>query len=442
MQSKREDRGYELTLLPPLESLIPSDYPLRRLNQVLDLSFVHEAVRDRYCQDNGRPSIDPEVILRLFLLQAIAGIGHVRQLLREVQVNLAYRWFIGYAVDEKLPDHSTLSKALDRFGDEVFDELFARSIAQCQQSGLLEGKVLHIDATTIRADLDRDRVGKPDSPDPDARYGHFPDGKRHPGYKQHTVADDKSRVVVGLSVTPANGSEHNEAVSVLDEALERLERPPQAVCGDKAYGSGRNFEEFKQRGVRLVSPPLKPQTYTGDRYYSIEAFAYDEARDVFVCPHGKELKHVRTAPERGRRVYRALRADCRQCPLKSQCTAGKQRHLKVGPHHAGLVKLRTDSKTESFKKLYASRAPNIEGVFAEAKQWHSLGRAWRRGLTKMRVQCLLIAAVLNFKRLAAAQRPLSSLFTLLQALWRAILGPHRAITDSHGKLRFLHFQLR
>ncbi|MFH2056957.1 MAG: transposase, partial [bacterium] len=92
MQSKREDFGYELTLLPPLESLIPADYPLRRLDQVLDLSFVHEAVRDRYCQDNGRPSIDPEVILRLFLLQAIAGIAHVRQLLREVQVNLAYRW--------------------------------------------------------------------------------------------------------------------------------------------------------------------------------------------------------------------------------------------------------------------------------------------------------------------------------------------------------------
>lgn len=436
MQSKREDFGYEMTLLPSLESLIPADYPLRRLHQVLDLSFVHEAVRDRYCQDNGRPSIDPEVILRLFLLQAIAGIAHVRQLLREVQVNLAYRWFIGYRADEKLPDHSTLSKALDRFGDEVFNELFARSITQCQKSGLLEGKVLHIDATTIRADLDRNRVGKTDSPDPDARYGHFPDGKLRPGYKQHTVADDKSRVVVGLSVTPANGSEHDEAVAVLDEVIERLERPPEAVCGDTAYASGKNYDELEERGVRLVSPPAAPRTYTGDKYFSIEAFEYDEDRDVFTCPHGKQLKHVRTEPERGRRIYRALRADCRQCPLKSQCTAGKQRHLKVGPHHAGLVKLRTDSKTESFKKLYASRAPNIEGVFAEAKQWHSLGRAWRRGLLKMRVQCLLVAAVLNFKRLAATNRPFSSILALLKTLWRTILGFHRAITASNGNLRF------
>jgi transposase len=129
MQTRREQLGYEMTLLPSLEVLVPADYRLRKLNRVLDLSFVHEVVRDRYCQDNGRPSIDPEVILRLFMLQAIEGIRSVRELMNEVQVNFAYRWFIGYRVDEPLPDHSTLSRALDRFGDDVFDALFQRSIA-------------------------------------------------------------------------------------------------------------------------------------------------------------------------------------------------------------------------------------------------------------------------------------------------------------------------
>ncbi len=171
------------------------------------MSFVHEAVRGRYCQDNGWPSIDPEVVIRLFLLQAIEGISHVRELMRQVHVNLAYRWFIGYDLDEELPDHPTLSRALDRFGDEVFDELFKRSISQCKSRGLIEGRVLHLDATTIRADIDRDRVGKADSPDPDARYGHFPDGRRLPGYKQQTVVDNQSRVVVGVSVAPANQAE-------------------------------------------------------------------------------------------------------------------------------------------------------------------------------------------------------------------------------------------
>ena len=163
MQTKRDNRQQRMVLLPPLEEYVPSDHRLKRLTRVLDLSFVHEAVRERYCQNNGRGSVDPEVILRLFLLQAIENIREVRELMRQVHVNLAYRWFIGYELDEKLPDHSTLSKALDRFGDEVFNELFRRRIAQCRKSGLIAGKVLHVDATTIRADLDKNKVNQPES---------------------------------------------------------------------------------------------------------------------------------------------------------------------------------------------------------------------------------------------------------------------------------------
>jgi len=429
MQTKRDRQRIEMTLLPPLESLIPEDHYLRRLEKVLDLSFIHESVRDRYCQDNGRPSIDPEVVIRLFLIQAMDGIAHVRELMRQVQVNLAYRWFIGYRLDEKLPDHSTLSKALDRFGDEVFNELFERSIAKCRESGLIEGRVLHVDATTIRADLHRDRVGQPDSPDPDARYGHFPDGRTKPGYKQHTVADDGSRVVMGITVTPADRHEHNEAAPLVDKASKHLESPPEAVCADAAYASGRNYHDFKERGIRLVSPPPKARNGTGDRHYTIEAFVYDERRNVFICPHGKILKHVRTERQRGRRIYRGLRTDCRDCPLKPMCTGGVQRYLKVSVHHSALIKLRADSRTADFQRLYAKRAPSIEGVFAEAKQWHGLGRAWRRGLAKTRVQCLLVSAVLNLKRLMGVFCLLWSRNVacggLLSRIWRAVASSIR-----------------
>ena len=222
MQTKREKLDYGMMLLPSLEQFVPKDHYLRRLDRVVDLSFVHEAVRDRYCQDNGRPSVDPEVVIRLFLLQAIEGIASVRKLMQRVHVDLAYRWFIGYRVDEKLPDHSTLSKALDRFGDEVFNELFVRSVSQCQQSGLIEGKVLHVDATTIRADLDVNRVNKSDSPDKDARFGRFPDGKTQPGYKKHTVADGTNRVVVGVSVTPANSSDDRTMCKMVDDVVDCL----------------------------------------------------------------------------------------------------------------------------------------------------------------------------------------------------------------------------
>jgi len=388
-----------MMLLPSLEEFIPQDHYLRKLNRVLDLSFVHDSVSDKYCQNNGRPSVDPEVVLRLFLLQAIEGISSVRRLMQHVHVDLAYRWFIGYRVDERLPDHSTLSRALDRFGDEVFNELFVRSVSQCQQSGLIDGKVLHLDATTIRADLDANRVDKPDSSDKDARFGKFPGKRTAPGYKQHTVADGKARVVLGLSVTPADRHEDGEAVGLVDDAITRLDRPPKAVCADAAYGSGSNAAAMESRGIRFVSPPRKAFNYSGDKLYTVEDFGYNESEDYFVCPAGRPLKYVYTEKKRGRRIYQAQRSNCRNCPLRSECTKAERRSVKVSPDHAAMVRLRADSKTDSFKQLYRSRAPVIEGVFAEGKQWHGLRRAWRRGLSKMRVQSLLIAAVINLKRL-------------------------------------------
>jgi transposase len=410
MQTKREHLQQEMMLLPPMETHIPKDHPLYRLNRILDLSFVHDEVRDRYCQDNGRPSIDPEVLVRLFLIQAMGGIPHVRELMRQVQVNLAYRWFIGYRLDEKLPDHSTLSRALERFGDDLFNELFERSIAQCKKSGLIEGRVLHVDATMIRADLDSGRVVKTDSSlresssksDCDARIGRFPDGKKRPGYKQQTVADGRSRVILGLSLMPADRHEHDGAVKVVDEAVGRIKIKPEAVCADGAYGSGPNRAAFEDRGIRLVSPPRKPVTYTSGDYFTVEDFKYDEWQDEFECPAGKKLPFIGIDKKRpDRKKYRCLRTECRVCSLKDRCTAAPQRQLKVGINHAALVRLRADSQTESFRKLYRSRAPVIEGVFGEAKQWHGLGRAWRRGLSKVLVQSLLVATVINLKRLAA-----------------------------------------
>ena len=404
-------------LLPPLESFIPHDHYLYKLNRILDLKFVHEAVRDRYCQDNGRPSIDPEVIIRLFLIQAMDGIPHVRELMRQVQVNLAYRWFIGYDLDEPLPDHSTLSKTLSRFGDDVFNELFQQSIARCQASGLVEGRVLHVDATTIRADLDRERVNKPDSSDPDARFGRFPRQKYEPGYKQHTVADGKARVVLGVSVTPADRHEHDEAVPIVDEALKRLKELPEAVCADAAYASGKNASAMESRGIRLVSPPPKVRPHTGDAYFTVKEFEYDEGTDEFVCPAGKRLHYVGSEKARpNRRRYQASVTVCRNCELKARCTRAAKREVTKSRYHAAMVRLRADSKTESFRRLYRARAPVIEGVFAEAKQWHSLGRAWRRGLSKMRVQCLLVAAIINFKRLMMTSVPLLALFFAFRSL--------------------------
>ena len=436
MQTRRAKLGYEMMLLPSLESFIPADHRLRKLDRVLDLSFIHDAVRDRYCQDNGRPSVDPEVVVRLFLLQAIAGIRSVRELMNEVHVNLAYRWFIGYGVEEALPDHSTLSKALDRLGDEVFDRLFHQSIAQCRESGLLEGRVLHVDATTIRADLDRDRVGTPDSPDPEARFGKFPGKHTAPGYKQHTVVDHASRVIVDVSVTPADCHEHNGAVAAVDRAVTHVGQAPEAVCADAAYASGHNRAEMEQRGIRLVSPPPEARDCTGRGHYTTADFAYDEQRDEFTCPAGQTLRCVGAVKQRpSQRRYRALRSACGVCPLKSRCTTAPQRTLKVSVHHAALVRLRADSRTASFRALYRARSHVIEGVFAEAKLWHRLGRAWRRGLSNMLIQSLLIATVLNCKRLfdvPGRRLAVAQAIAAVRSALRRILGVDGIIRCQHA----------
>jgi hypothetical protein len=207
--------------------------------------------------------------------------------------------------------------------------------------------------------------------------------------------------------------------AVVDEATARLGKVPEAVCADSAYGTGENRAALDARGIRLVSPPRKPLTYTGTGYFSVEQFTYDVQRDVFICPMGATLSYVGGVIGRPtQRRYAASRRACRGCAKKSACTRASRRQIKVSRYHAALVQLRADSRTESFSTLYRRRAPVVEGVFGEAKQWHGLRRAWRRGLSKMKVQCLLVAAVLNFKRLMAV---LLAIFNLpkdtIQLIW-------------------------
>ncbi len=429
-----------MMLVPSLESFIPAHHRLRKLDAVLDLSFIHDAVRHLYCQDNGRGSVDPEVVLRLFILQAIQNIRSVRELMDEVAVNLACRWFIGYSLEETLPDHSTLSKALDRFGDEIFDALFQRSIAQCQASGLMEGRVLHLDATLIRADLDKDKAERPGCSDPEARFGRT---KGAPGYKQQTVADGKARVVVAVDVMPANEHDTERAVATVDQAIARTGRRPEVVCADSAYANGPNAAAMEARDVRLVSPPRRiTRTGKDDDPLTPYDFVYDAARDVYVCPAQQTLVCIGTKTTKNRRRYRAPKDVCTVCPLRSRCTKSKRRVLDISPHHDALKRLREDAETDSFRELYRMRGAVIEGVFGEAKQWHGLRRAARRGLANMLIQSLLVAAVLNFKRLMAAQHLATDSIPTITTLWTIIKAAInragytlQAITQIHWLIR-------
>jgi transposase len=137
----------------PLRDLVPDDHILKRVDRVLDLSWLHKEVSDSYCLDNGRPSIDPEAALRLMLAGYLEGIVHDRKLMRRTQTDIAIRWFAGYRLHERLPDHSSLTRIRQRWGEERFGRIFKRTVGVCVKAGLVDGERVHVDATLIRADV-------------------------------------------------------------------------------------------------------------------------------------------------------------------------------------------------------------------------------------------------------------------------------------------------
>jgi transposase len=150
----------QLFVYTDIESLIPETYLLRKINRILDLSFIREVTKSYYSDDNGPPSIDPEMFFRMQVISYLYGIDSDRQLCEEIQVSLAYRWFLGLNLEDEVPDHSSLTRIRDRYGEEVFKEVFERIVEQCQKKGLVEGKKVIADATLIKADASLDSMAK------------------------------------------------------------------------------------------------------------------------------------------------------------------------------------------------------------------------------------------------------------------------------------------
>ena len=158
MLGRKERSQLELFISGSLRQLIPDDHMLVRVERVLDLSWLRDEVADCYCLEDGRPGIDPEAAVRLMLAGLLSGIVHDRRLMREAQVNLAIRWFAGYALHEKLPDHSSLTRIRQRWGPERFKAVLSRTVKACIAARIATGEVVHLDATLIRANVSWDAI--------------------------------------------------------------------------------------------------------------------------------------------------------------------------------------------------------------------------------------------------------------------------------------------
>ena len=441
----------ELFVTGSLRQLLPDDHILVRVDRVLDLSWLRGEVAELYCPDNGRPGIDPEVAVRLMLAGLLLGIVHDRRLMREAQVNLAIRWFAGYGLHEVLPDHSSLTRIRQRWGPERFKAILARTVEACVAAKIATGEVVHLDATLIRADVSWGAVvdahtaavlagtdasqspdppdGEPPAPrakarrlcwtDPDASLGKGGRTSRvEPAYKQHTAVDALCGVVLDIEVT--GGAVHDtNAMSALDAVPRVTGRPIAVATLDAGYAIARVFADLEARGIEAVVP-TRNETPPRAGVIPARRFKLDALHDRLRCPRGRHLVPNSRPNAAGLKVYRSSIGDCRPCRLRSVCfsPAAERRSVLLSQDHPALLRARRKRLAwgERERALYASHRGRVEGVHGEAKTWHGLARAVRRGLGNVRIQAYLTAAVVNLKRLARA---------LLRALWLVAEPQHR-----------------
>ena len=439
MQSMKDRWQEDLFVASPLRDLVPKDHLLRRVDNVLDLSWLHEELRECYCQDNGRPSIDPESALRLMLAGFFEGIVHDRKLMRRAQTDLAFRWFAGYRLDEALPDHSSLTRIRQRWGVERFQRIFQKTVQACVDAHLVNGETVHIDASLIRADVSweslttqhaesvlaeneapeddeppKPRRGRPrtkppkakkrSTTDPDATMTTSRrDHRLEPSFKQHTAVDDQAGVVVDVALTTG---EVNEGGQLLEQ-LERIETTTgtrvQTVTADKSYAHTANYHALEEREIDVIIPPQatarRPKHIPGAR------FKYDAKHRVLHCPGGKKLPRKGYDETAGGWRYCASAHDCNTCALRNRCftTSAKSRTIIIKDGHEALLRARRRKARgwdESTTEYYKRHRWRVEGAHGEAKTQHGLRRAIRRGLDNVTIQVYLTAAVMNLKRLA------------------------------------------
>jgi transposase len=431
MLGRRERGQQELFITGSLRQLVPDDHILARVDRVLDLSWLPDEVADLYCADNGRPGIDPEVAVRLMLAGLLLGIVHDRKLMREAQVNLAIRWFIGYALHEQLPDHSSLTRIRQRWGGERFRHIFERTVKACVAAKIASGEIVHVDASLIRADVSWEslalshveavskangvadeeatksgrqsgRYKKVCLTDPDATMA--TNGRRRrlePAYKQHAVVDDVRGVVLDVEITTGEVNEGQVVLERIDAAAATVGQTIRTVTADAGYAYGKVYGGLERRGIDPVIPakaePIKSPV-------PLRRFRYDAKHDIAKCLRGKVLRPGRQI-QHGRFFYSRAR-DCSRCSLASLCLSKGRlnKAIVISDDHPALLRARRRRErwSKEDQRLYRRHRWRSEGFHGEAKTWHGLARAVRRGLQNMRIQAFLTAAAVNLKRLASA----------------------------------------
>jgi transposase len=420
-----------------LEDQIPEDHLLRLIDRHVDLSFVRDRLKNLY-SSTGRPSVDPEVLLRLLLVGYLYGISSERRLLEEVRMHLAYRWFTRLGFEQEIPDHSTFSK--NRHGrfrqSGVFREVFEEIVRRCLAAGLVQSQNMAVDGTMVGANasqgsrVPREKleeaaqvsrtvqeylaeleqvnpvsdVGAISTTDPDAVWA-TKGGPAMMAYYDNYLIDTASRVILDVEATPALSRQEMVAARRMIERVEKLGLKPECLGADKAYGSGEFLAWLLARGVQPHIPVIDRRHQTSG-HFTRDQFRYEPAENVYYCPEGKPLRYRgQHRTERGS-SYCSTAAQCQGCPQKMRCTPTAYRTLFIHLDEPARQVARALAGTPAYERSRRARY-KIEALFAELKQRMRMQRVRLRRLWNVSEQFLLAATAQNLKRLVRflAQRP-------------------------------------
>ncbi len=423
-----------------LNDLVPKFHLLRKIDKSIDWKKIYPIVEGKYSKI-GRPSVDPVVLVKMVMLQHIYGIRSLRQTVAEIEVNVAYRWFIGYGLTEKIPHFSTVSyNFLHRFDSEMFEEIFTLVLNEGIDSGYVKPEVIFVDSTHIKANANRKKQMKVHVPaavktyedqlhkeinedrddhekkplkeneekeetvektvsttDPESGLFHKGEHQKCFAYEAQTACD-KNNFVLDVTVVPGNV---NDSVS-FDELYDKVtDRFPEikVVTADAGYKTPWICKKIIDDG-RIPSMPYKrPQTKDG--FFKKYEYVYDEYYDCYLCPNDKILKYTTTNRE-GYREYKSNPHDCAKCEKIKQCTESKIKQKVVTRHiWENYIEIAEDIRHSALgKETYAKRSQTIERVFADAKEKHAMRYTPYRGLNQVTNWVRLKFAAMNLKKMA------------------------------------------
>lgn len=444
MLHKNQKKPTDQVQLVCIEQLVPQNHLLRKIDKYIDFDFIYDLVEDKYSLDNGRPSIDPVVLIKIILIQYLFNIKSMRQTIKEIEVNIAYRWFLGLDFYDNIPHFTTFSQNYRRrFKDtDIFDEIFQNILSQALKKGFVDQSIQFVDSTHVKAhanrhknkkieveiasktyqkkleeeiEEDRRKHGKAplkekeetkqtktiiqSTTDPESGLFHKGEHKEVFAYCVQTSCD-KNGWILGYKAFPGNRHDSMTFIPFYEEKLKdpKLEK----LVMDAGYKTPAIAKRLVEDGIQPVLPYTRQKRKLDieNPYYKRD-YLYDEYYDCYLCPEGQVLRYATTDRE-GYKQYKSDPKKCQACPNLHRCTKSKGKQKVITRHvWQEFLDIAEEYRyTFQGKEEYRRRKETIERQFGSAKEFHGFRYTNMKGIAKMEMKAALTFACLNMKKLA------------------------------------------